>query len=116
MSSKIKRLQNIPGAESASNVKRIKVDGLPQLSADMQQIVNATRESTEEIAKQVKDLVSALASNDSTSDSKEVAKAIASLEMAVTKKTNVTDYVVEFERDANGLIKSGMTFTAKVRQ
>ena len=105
MSNKLNRIKKLPGAESSVDFKRVKLMGLPELTNEMREIANQAKEATAEITKMFQALASELTKDKSSKDMNLILKSLQSLEKTIAAKTS---YTIHFERDKQGLMKSGI--------
>lgn len=111
MSDKLNRLKNLPMAEVEKDLKHVKLEGLEQLVQEMKQMTAATAASNKALISALQDISKGLTAGKSTGDTESILAAIQELVIKVQPDmTEPTSYKVNFDRDRNGLMKSGITF------
>ena len=120
MSERLKRIQSLPSSKTTVASKNIKVEGFAELVKQLQNITVANQKSHEDLVNSINQLskVIVIASDDGV-DTESIVDAISGLkdQMAAKKKgATILDYVVNFDRDSNGLMKSGIRMSAEHRK
>lgn len=118
MSDKIKRAQALSSAKSSVKTNKVQVEGFADLVDKLQKISVATQKSHEDVMSAIQQLsqVIVMAGEDAP-DMAPVVSAIKSLEARMMEKKVIPmDYVLNFERDKFGLMKSGIELTARQKR
>ena len=111
MSDKLDRLQKLPGAKAKKDLKYVKVEGLQEIMAEMKKMTALAASSNKELIKALQDISKTLTDGKSPADTQEIIAAIQTLMVKVQPTdTGPISYQVDFDRDRNGLMKSGITF------
>jgi len=112
--SKLNRLKKLPGAVSTVKTNRVKVEGLTELLEELKAKSSAKDNSQQKILEAIEQLIRSLVSTKpQNTDTSEIVKAIKQLKMEVINNTlPPVDYRVDFERDKNNLMKTGIKLTA----
>lgn len=115
---KLKRFKNLPSAKSTEkdSAKPVKVAGFHELVKQLQEMTAASLQSQESIVKSLETLTAQVsqASKDGVKLDG-IVDAINALRDQLVEKDQMrtpADYVINFERDKHGLMKSGITLKA----
>jgi predicted HAD superfamily Cof-like phosphohydrolase len=119
---KLKRFQNLPSAKvtEKDSAKPVKVAGFGELVEQLEAMTAASVQSQESISKSLAELtqIVAAAAKDGV-DIGAVVDAINGLKDKLAEKDKIkmpTDYVINFDRDKHGLMKSGIRLTSTQRK
>lgn len=113
MSEKLNRLKKLDSAEVQKNFKHVKLEGLPELMEQMKDMAATAAASQNELIKAIQELGKVITNNKLPDDTKSIIAAVQELMIKVQPESQApTDYRVDFERDGNGLMKSGIRFTS----
>lgn len=118
MSSKLERAKKLGSAKVTETASTVNVKGFAELVAKLEAMKVANLKSQEAITKQLNQLSQViLMSSEEGLDITPLVEAIKSLEAKIDSKTTVApNYVIEFDRDRNGLMKSGIELNVKQRR
>jgi len=118
MSSKLERAKRLSSAKVTDTSSTVNVKGLGQLVDKLEAMKVANLKSQEAITKQLSQLSKViLMAGEEGPDMKPLVDAIRSLEAKIDlKMTAAPSYVIDFERDTNGLFKTGIELNPKQRR
>jgi hypothetical protein len=118
MSDKIERAKRLSSAKTTEVSKNVKVEGFEKLLKELQAITVANHKSQEAITKSLNQLSQVIVmSGQEGIDMKVLVDAIDSLKGSMGAKANPPmDYVVNFDRDKYGLMKSGIQLNSKPKR
>lgn len=117
MSSKIERAQRLSSAKTSVDSKSVKVEGFATLVEDIRTLAAANQQSNEKMSKQLNQLSQViLTTGEKGADMSYVIEAIDKLREEIANKVQSSpDYVITFDRDRNGLMKSGIELKSAKR-
>lgn len=112
MSDKLNRLAKLPGSKTTKKAEELKIDGFNELLGKLQQMTELQVQSNENLSKALRELTAVVMKKQA--EGMKVDGIIAAIEKLAESQVRPMppDYQIDFERDRNHLMKSGIRLTA----
>lgn len=110
MSSKIERAKQLASSKTTVESKNVKVQGLEEFIKDLHAMAVASQKSQDAMTKSINQLSQVIVMTaEEGPDMESLLEAVKGLKEGMEAKSAVApDYVIKFDRDRNGLMKSGI--------